>query len=150
MPYQVIYSSESATPMQTDDLEDILESARESNAEAGITGALIYVDGFFLQILEGEAKPVLDLMARITKDVRHEAVTVLKQGEVAAAGFADWKMAYVSATARQVAEWAGLSGTTAVPDILADMHRSPSRVTQVAERILSVLAEEPDSSRSVG
>jgi Sensors of blue-light using FAD len=145
MPYQVIYSSESATPMQTDDLEDILESARESNAEAGITGALIYVDGFFLQILEGGAKPVRELMARICKDVRHEAVTVLKEGDVATAVFADWRMAYVSATARQVAEWAGLSGTTTVPDILADMHRSPSRITQVAERILAVLSDGADA-----
>ena len=149
MPYQVIYSSESATPMQMDDLQDILESARESNAKAGITGALVYVDGFFLQILEGEAKAVETLMARITKDVRHETVTVLKQGEIAASVFRDWRMAYVSATAEQVAMWAGLNGTTAVHDILADMHSDPMRVTQVAEGILSILAAAPDATPSV-
>jgi hypothetical protein len=150
MLYQIIYSSESATPMQMDDLEDILESARESNAEAGITGALVYVDGFFLQILEGEARAVQELMTRISKDVRHETVTVLQQGEIPTTVFTDWKMAYVSATAEQVAQWAGLSGTAAVPDILADMQSNPLKVTQVAESILAVLAVAPDASPTGG
>jgi Sensors of blue-light using FAD len=145
MPYQVIYSSESAMPMQMDDLEDILESARECNADAGITGALVYVDGFFLQILEGDGPAVRALMGRIAQDVRHETVTVLKEGEIPAAIFSEWKMAYVSATAEQVAKWAGFTGTAALPDILSDMHNDPTRVTQVALSILSVLASTPDA-----
>ncbi len=90
MTYQIIYSSESATPMQTEDLEEILEHARSSNATNGITGALVYVDGVFLQILEGEIDSLQKLMARIAKDVRHETVTVLKEGEVSSATFTDW------------------------------------------------------------
>ena len=146
MPYQIIYSSKSATPMQTDDLEEILESARESNTDAGITGALVYVDGFFLQILEGEARAIEALMARIAKDVRHETVTVLKQGEITTSVLSEWRMAYVGATAEQIAEWAGLNRTTAVPDILTDMHSDPMRVTQVTESILSALAAAPDTA----
>jgi hypothetical protein len=129
--------------MQTDDLEEILEGARESNAEVGITGALVYVDGFFLQVLEGEAEDVQELMGRISKDVRHESVTVLKRGEIPAALFNDWTMAYIGATAEQVAKWAGFSGTTAVPSILAGIHSDPSRATQLTEHILAVLAAEP-------
>jgi Sensors of blue-light using FAD len=144
MPYQIIYTSAATTPMQMDDLEDILESARESNAEVGISGALVYVDGFFLQILEGDVEALLDLMGRISKDVRHETVTVLRQGEISTAVFSDWKMAYVSATAEEVARWAGLSGTTAVPDILADIHRDEMKATLVAKQILRVLAMEPN------
>jgi len=143
MTYQIIYSSESATPMQTDELEEILQHARGSNATKGITGALIYVDGVFLQILEGETDTVQELMARISKDVRHETVTVLKQGEISCAIFSDWKMAYVSATPQQVAEWAGLSGTIAIPEILTDMRQDPQRTAQLAAGILSVLTAEP-------
>jgi hypothetical protein len=142
MTYQIIYSSESATPMQTDELEEILEHARTSNAANGITGALVYVDGVFLQILEGETSSLQDLMARISKDVRHETVTVLREGEIPSAVFSDWKMAYLSATSEQVAKWAGLSGTTDIPEILSDMRRDPHRVTQVAQSILSVLAPD--------
>ena len=145
MTYQTIYSSESATPMQMEDLEEILEHARRNNARSGITGALVYVDGVFLQILEGHAEVVQELMEKISRDVRHETVTVLKQGEIPAAIFRDWKMAYVSATSEQIAKWAGLSGTTAIPDILSDMRSDPFKATQVAQSILSVLAKEPNT-----
>ena len=143
MPYQMIYSSESATPMQMDELEEILEHARSSNAEKGITGALIYVDGVFLQILEGDMEAVQALMEKIAKDFRHETVTVLKQGAVDAAAFSDWDMAYVSATPQQVAEWAGLSGTTAIPEVLTDMRQDSHRASQVAESILAMLVSRP-------
>lgn len=131
--------------MQMDDLDDMLECARESNAEVGITGALVYADGDFLQILEGKVDDVLELMGRISRDVRHERVTVLKQGSVPAAVFSNWNMAYVSATPEQIAQWAGLSGTATVSDLFADMHSDPLMVAQFTERILSVLAANPDS-----
>ena len=140
MTYQIIYTSESSTPMQMDELEELLEHARGSNAKRGITGALVYVDGVFLQILEGDAETVQNLMAKISRDVRHETVTVLKKGEISSTTFRDWSMAYVSATSEQIAQWVGLSGTTTVPDILSDMRQDPRRATQVAESILAVLA----------
>ena len=146
MTYQIIYSSEASMPMQTDDLEEVLQQARANNASRGITGALIYVDGAFLQILEGESAAVQALMAQISKDVRHEAVTVLKEGVVPAAVFADWKMAYVSATREQVAKWAGLSETTAIPEIVTDMRQDPHKTAQLAEGILSVLESKPTAN----
>lgn len=143
MTYQIIYSSESATPMQMDDLEEILVQARRNNARNGITGALVYVDGVFLQILEGESPTVQQLMAKISTDVRHETITVLKERVVPVAMFADWKMAYVSATAAQVAKWAGLSEVTAIPDVVTDMRQAPDTATRVAQSILSVLETLP-------
>ena len=145
MTYQIIYSSESSTPMQLEELEDLLEDARSNNSRKGITGALVYVDGVFLQILEGEMNSVLELMERISNDIRHETVTILKAGEIPFAAFTDWKMAYVSATPEQVAKWVGLTGTTSVPEILNDMRQDPHRATQVAQSILSVLVPEPIS-----
>jgi hypothetical protein len=143
MPYQIIYSSKSATPMQRDELEELLEHARSSNAEKGITGALVYVDGVFLQILEGEPEAVQELMGKISKDFRHETVIVLKEEAIPFASFSDWEMAYVSATREQVAEWAGLSGTIAIPEIVTDLRQDPRRATQVAKSILSVLLSRP-------
>jgi len=130
-------------PMQVDDLEELLVQARRGNAKNGITGALVYVDGVFLQILEGEAATIQQLMAKIATDVRHETIAVLKQGEIAAAMFADWKMAYVSATAAQVARWAGLSEVTAIPEIVTDMRQAPDSATRMAQSILSVLGPQP-------
>lgn len=142
MTYQIIYSSESSVPMQLDDLEEILKHARSSNATKGITGALVFVEGVFLQILEGDRTSVRDLMAKISVDVRHQTVTVLREGEISSAIFSDWKMAFVSATSEQISKWAGLSGTTEIPEILTDIRQDPHRAAQVAQSILSALAPE--------
>lgn len=142
MTYQIIYSSESATPLQQDDLEEILEQAQIGNAAKGITGALVYADGVFLQILEGDRVKVQDLMARIFRDVRHETVTVLREGEVPAAVFGSWTMAYVSATAEQVAKWAGFSTATQTPESLAEFGQDAHRTAQFVQSILAVLASD--------
>jgi hypothetical protein len=142
MTYQLIYSSDSSIPMQADDLEDLLEQARERNARRGITGALVYVDGVFLQILEGEAATIKALMAKIAIDLRHEAVTVLQEGEVPAPRFSDWTMAYVGATPEQVADWLCMPGTTPVPDLFDGMRRDAAQVTNVAQSVLSVLSAD--------
>jgi hypothetical protein len=142
MPYQIIYSSVSSTPMQTEDLQDLLRRAQDNNARQGITGALVYVDGFFLQILEGPMESVSKLMEKIARDLRHETVTVLQAGEVAAAGFSDWTMAYVSATAEQVAEWAGLKAPLALPELFEQMRHDRQQAMRLANNIMSVLLGE--------
>lgn len=145
MTYRIIYSSISSTPMQMDELEDLLEQAQSNNSSNGITGALVYVDGFFLQVLEGEKDSLQELMQTISKDFRHENVTVLQADEIPAAAFSAWDMAYVSATPEQVARWAGLSGTTKLPDLLEDLHQDPRKATQIAKSILSMLVSGPSS-----
>lgn len=147
MPYQVIYSSASSTPLQQEDLDDILTKARSKNARSGITGALAYVDGCFLQVLEGEAGAVQQLMARIATDLRHERVTVLQAGEIAEPAFPDWQMAYVSATAAQVAEWAGLGARTELPETLAALLQDREKTMQVSRSILAVLMDEAQANR---
>ncbi len=126
--------------MQLDALDELLESARNSNGLNGITGVLVYVEGVFLQILEGDKTCLLNLMDKISKDVRHETVTILRETDVPSAFFGDWKMAYVSASAEQVAAWAGLSRTADMPEILSDLHKDQHRATQIAQSILSLLA----------
>ena len=125
MTYQIIYSSESTMPMQSEDLETLLTHARSRNADAGISGALIYADGVFLQIIEGDRAQVETLMTRIRKDRRHEAVTVLREGEMPSARFERWKMAYIGATSEQVARWAGLRVSSAASEGTRRERRRP-------------------------
>lgn len=149
MTYQIIYSSEATTPMQSEDLEEILDHARSSNAIKGITGALVYGEGMFLQILEGDRVAVMDLMAKIYRDVRHEAVTVLREGEIPAALFGGWKMAYVSATAQQVAKWAGLDRVTGSAERANDISDEAHRTARFAQDILSLLVRDRTTQTKV-
>lgn len=143
MPYQMIYSSASTTPMQSEDLDDLLAQAQQKNAAAGITGALVYVDGCFLQVLEGPEEPVQRLMDRIRRDPRHETVTVLQAQHIEAAAFRNWTMAHVGATAGEVAAWAGLSPRTELPETLAELGRDRQRAMQALDGILQVLVRKP-------
>ena len=140
--YQIIYSSEAATPMQTDDLEKLLCHARRRNADEGITGALVYAEGIFLQILEGDKVRVQDLMATIRRDMRHVSVLVLREGEIPAKIFGNWKMAYVGATPQQVAEWAGLGAANNTAESFTETVEEQNRTAQFARDILSLLVAD--------
>ena len=74
MPYQIMYSSQATKPMTVADLEAILEDARSGNEARNVTGALVYVDGVFFQIIEGDKDDVQKLMASIAADSRHHSV----------------------------------------------------------------------------
>ena len=139
MTFQIIYSSVSSTPLQIEELEDILEEAQGNNPEHGITGALVYADGFFLQILEGDKRQVESLMKRISKDLRHETVSVLHAAEVGQPAFQDWKMAYVSATPEQVAQWSGLGSTAKLPEVWDSLRQDPTKVEKLRKSILDAL-----------
>ena len=149
MTYRIIYSSEAATPMQTDDLQELLDHARRSNAAKGITGALVYAERIFLQILEGDKVVLRDLMAKIRRDVRHENVLVLRESEVPTAIFGSWKMAYVSATPKQVAKWSGVSATNDTPEGLGETAEEQNRTAQFAQDILSLLVADENTEGKV-
>jgi Sensors of blue-light using FAD len=140
MPYQLMYSSQAAQPMTVDGLAEILADARNGNEARNVTGALVHVDGVFFQILEGDKDVVKSLMQSIARDTRHHSVKVFYDGEVGARAFQNWRMAYLSASAGQMSQWAGLPGTVSVKELLADIDRNPQRVPGILVSILKSIA----------
>jgi hypothetical protein len=141
MPYQIMYSSMAPVPMTVDALEQILADARTGNEARNVTGVLVYVDGVFFQILEGDKKVVSDLMASIASDSRHQSVKVFYEAEVQARAFESWRMAYLSPTSEQMLTWAGLPGTATIETLLADVNREPQRVPPILLNALKSLAQ---------
>ena len=139
MLYQLIYSSQSSRPMTAADLEEILSDARAGNEARNITGVLVYVDGVFLQIIEGEREAVIGLMKSIASDTRHSGVTIFHEAEVEERTFASWRMAHLSASPQQMAAWAGLPGTTTLESVLRDLSQK-ERAARVASNLLQALA----------
>lgn len=140
MLYQVIYSSQATKPLTTADLEKILVDARAGNEAHNVTGALVYVDGVFLQILEGDKDTVFKLMSSIGKDTRHSSVKVFHEAQINERAFGSWRMAYLSPRPEELSIWAGLPGTATIESILEDMDRDADRVAQVAGNVLKALA----------
>jgi Sensors of blue-light using FAD len=138
--YQIIYSSRATQPMTEADLEAILVDARQGNEAKRVTGALIFVDGHFLQIVEGDKPTVLGLMANIARDTRHADVTVFSELEVEAPMFRTWSMAYLGAGPDDLSAWAELPGATSIGSILEEVGRAPARASRIALGILKALS----------
>jgi hypothetical protein len=141
MPYQIMYSSQATEPMTITGLEAILTDARTGNEARNVTGALVYVDGVFFQIIEGDKDVVHNLMASIASDSRHQSVKIFYEAEVDVRAFESWRMAYLRATAEQMSKWAGLPGTATVEELLMDINRGPHRVPRILVNILNALGQ---------
>jgi hypothetical protein len=141
MPYQIMYSSQATEPMTVTGLEEILTDARTGNEARNVTGALVYVDGVFFQVIEGDKDVVHKLMGSIASDSRHHSVKVFYEAEVEVRAFESWSMAYLSPTAEQMAKWAGLPGTATVEELLADISRGSQRVSRILVNILNALTQ---------
>ena len=102
-----IYASTATRAFTDGELESLLCHARASNAERGLSGILLYVDGSFFQVLEGEAATVDALYQRIAGDPRHERVTVIIREPIARRAFADWSMGFAEMAANQLGQALG-------------------------------------------
>lgn len=94
MPFQLCYASTATRAFTRDDLLQILAHARQHNAEQGITGLLLFQDGHFLQVLEGEAAPIRALFKQICKDERHHRIALLFEEFVSQHQYPDWSMGF--------------------------------------------------------
>lgn len=99
-PFRLIYRSHSRiSPADREAaLADIFRVARANNEPAGITGALLITDHWFVQALEGEESAVRALYEGISRDARHENVSLIEADQVPARVFSRWAMAQVSAS----------------------------------------------------
>ena len=92
--YQIIYYSTASLDVTKDNITEILLKSRRFNEKNAITGCLLYHDGIFLQILEGEEKTVKALYSKIEKDERHANAKLLVGEKTEERTFNSWSMAY--------------------------------------------------------
>jgi len=92
--FQLGYSSAAARPFDAGELVELLTKARENNAALGVTGMLLYHDGSFLQVLEGERQTVEALYDKIADDPRHLKPMLLFRHEDHPRSFGEWTMGF--------------------------------------------------------
>ena len=90
----LIYTSVESVPFQREDLEDLLAKCRSTNEINGITGMLLYYDGCFIQVLEGEEKSVDETYRRIEADPRHRCVSTIITLNNPERFFSEWNMGF--------------------------------------------------------
>ncbi len=92
--FRLIYVSSARKLMDKDALLGILAKAREKNARLGITGMLLYKDGNFLQLLEGEERIVRGIYETIARDTRHFDTMITMEEAVSERMFTEWSMGF--------------------------------------------------------
>jgi hypothetical protein len=103
------YTSLAKHHMSHQELIDLLSGCRDSNSKVEITGILLYLEGCFFQVLEGEPDKLQVLFEKISKDTRHHSVMKLTSEPLTERGFANWTMGYQSVTREELVAVTGLT-----------------------------------------
>lgn len=85
------------------EIQNILACSRRNNALAGITGALLFNEGLFAQVLEGPVESVDGTFEKIQCDPRHGDVAVLQSGPTGRRDFPAWSMAFAASSNKESA-----------------------------------------------
>ena len=94
MLFHLIYVSTAVVPMSDEDLMYLLRQSRTRNKRNRITGMLLYKDGHFMQVLEGDEADVMKIFADIERDKRHKSVDVLLAEYIQYRDFPNWTMGF--------------------------------------------------------
>ncbi len=105
----LVYASAATRSMERKDLASILEAAARHNAPAGITGMLLYTEGAFFQVLEGDPGRVHALYDTILKDTRHASAIKLIEEAIDKRSFSRWSMGFAQLTRAEIAKIDGLN-----------------------------------------
>ncbi|MCV6638847.1 BLUF domain-containing protein [Candidatus Albibeggiatoa sp. nov. NOAA] len=93
--YRFCYASTATEKCTSLQIGSILQSACQRNVELGITGALFFGNGYFLQFLEGGRGSINSLYHRLLRDDRHTNLQILEFKPVSGRYFEEWSMKYI-------------------------------------------------------
>lgn len=142
--FRLVYCSRSAIGDAHDDvvreIARILAVSRRDNARDGITGALLYDEDCFAQVLEGPLEAVERVFERIRRDRRHNDVTVLENAPQRERLFVHWSMVLVGeAPGRRPGDGLQLARALVARGAAQDAARDPVRDLLTGERVAARL-----------
>jgi hypothetical protein len=89
---QLVYVSNRKTNCTAEEIEKILASCKQNNPPLNITGVLLYSEVKFIQLVEGDAKVIMNLYDKIKKDPRHSNVMMISYNPIKEKSFPSWHM----------------------------------------------------------
>lgn len=74
MRYAICYVSTAVKKLDREEIKELLEYTEEKNNRINVKGLLLYSEGNFFHVMEGEKKIVHDLYEQIQNDPRHHNI----------------------------------------------------------------------------
>ena len=105
----LIYASRASRDFSKEELLQLLAKVRSKNDSLDVTGMLLYENGDFLQVLEGEEEVIESLYRLIACDSRHMKVVKIAAEAIAERQFEDWSMGYASLSRKELNRIDGLN-----------------------------------------
>ncbi len=93
---QLVYASTAAPAVAGGDVFNIIEQSSRRNPQRGVTGFLVFVNGTFLQYVEGPGTSLDMLLADLERDSRHHSIRVIDRRPRETRAFPKWTMKRVS------------------------------------------------------
>ena len=106
--YQVVYASAATENFSKVDLKNLLAQCQQNNSKINVTGMLLYCEGNFLQVIEGDLATLDTLYQKILGDPRHEDIIQIFHEPIATRAFGDWSMGYQDVSKQELENTAGL------------------------------------------
>lgn len=100
--YQLTYRSKAIPDITSKEIQEIIKIAKAFNSTNDISGCLLFDNGYFVQILEGDEEKVTQLYLTIKKDRRHNHLEVLSKGWSSKRVFDNWGMGYLEMKAMKI------------------------------------------------
>ena len=91
---ELTYVSEPAQEMSFLGLMRLLYHSYLRNTSIGVTGALIFENNRFGQVIEGPRTQIEDLWGKIQKDTRHKNIYLVESKPIKQRSFSKWTMVF--------------------------------------------------------
>lgn len=79
MHYAIIYVSTASRELEQSEIVELLDQTEVRNNQLGVHGLLIYSEGNFFEVLEGEKELIIDLFLSIKEDDRHKNIITIAE-----------------------------------------------------------------------
>ncbi|GAB4392213.1 MAG: hypothetical protein Tsb005_05280 [Gammaproteobacteria bacterium] len=99
---QLVYTCTASYEFDKDDLLALLQKCKTYNSLHDITGLLLYFEGSFLQVLEGDNATIQHLYETISKDPRQSSIFLLYEKPITRRDFAQWSMGFHALTQDEI------------------------------------------------
>jgi len=118
--YALIYVSKASQNMTKTELKLLQKQTVNNNLDSGISGCLLYREGEFMQLIEGQRQQVLALYNRIKDDCRHIDCKLILEAPVSNRAFRDWGMVMHYMTESLSIDQVSMDETVSLFDIAKD------------------------------
>lgn len=92
---QVVYISQATREFTEAELDALVKVAHDNNKKYGITGAMLYLESAFIQVIEGQDSDVTRLLEQLRADTRHRDIRIVSDNVVPARNFQNWSMGII-------------------------------------------------------